>query len=184
MRCFAETAFGHIKRQIEQNRTGAETGEKFLFMMPSLPLFCVFHLGRLLEDYCAGDSRTSKPIIKVAEDLCRDWSAAADAESLEIIKHVHERSWADERGNLTSYRNEPPQIGRELVVLLIGTDRVVDSSGLADFHQCDFRTIWEEELNHSFAAWSRACIEKAGVAYQPETLVHFDEVLVALINQG
>src|SRR4030042_6340707 len=103
MRHFAETAFGHIRRQMEQNRTGAERGQKFLFMMPSLPLPAAFHLGRLLEDYCAGDSNIASLVIKVAADLDRKWSASADADTLGALRHVHERNWVDERGNLTSY---------------------------------------------------------------------------------
>jgi DNA phosphorothioation-dependent restriction protein DptH len=68
-------------------------------------------------------------------------------------------------------------------MLLVGVDRVTDAASMADFHRCDLRAIWEEELGGSFAKWVRAALEPT-VGYEEDTIHHFDSILQPIVERG
>lgn len=184
MKLFAETALRHIVKQIEGHTWDSSSGNRLLCMTPSMPIEAVYHLGCSLQDYCAENEPLAPPLIRIAAELCDEWRSSDDPATRDRLARVEEKGWPDNTGNLTSYRNErSPAVG-PLVVLLVGTDRVTDAASLADFHQCDYRTIWEAELGRSFAEWSRSALESARVGFEDETVEHFDEVLVPLVERG
>ena len=59
-----------------------------------------------------------------------------------------------------------------LSVLLIGVDRVTDSSSMEDFHQCSLENIWKEELSSSFSGWCTAVLDNVG--YDNDNIIRFD----------
>ncbi|MEW6378862.1 MAG: DUF87 domain-containing protein [bacterium] len=184
MRFFAKTVFEHIRKQIERHIRQGEPGSKLLFMMPSVPATVVTEVGNRLVNYCAEQSRTISPLIKVANILYREWEAADDVAIRKQITEIYNKGWRDEQGNLTSYRNASAKQGEFLVILLIGVDRVTDSSSLADFHHCDFRTIWKEELQGSFAPWVSIALNESSVGFEENTLHHFDVIFQSSIEYG
>ena len=96
---------------------------------------------------------------------------------------ISDKGWCDDNENLTSYRNLMSADGSLTVVLLIGVDRVTDASSMADFHHCDLRMIWEQELGGTFAKWIGAALDPS-VGYDDDTVRHFDWVLQPLVERG
>ena len=184
MKFFAKTVFEHVQKQIEAHIHQSRFGQKLLCMVPSVPPIAAADFAGLLIDYCAGQEQTSLPLIKIADELCREWDLDTDPAIRDCVKEISEKGWRDERGNLTSYRNSPVSEDKLLTVLLIGVDKVTDSSSLADFHHCDFRIIWEEELHQSFAPWVQAILNEASVGFEEDTVAHFDSVLCAILARG
>ena len=183
MKFFAESSFEYIRRQIEERLGQASPGGRLMFMLPSLPPMIVVDLGRRLTSFCAERSDASAPVIKVSVPLTAEWCKSEAVSVRQAAQTVSDNGWCDDQGNLTIYRNQITG-GRLLAVLvLIGVDRVTDSSSMADFHHCDSRTVWEYELGHSFAKWVRGVLE-ARVGYDEETVKHFDSILGPLVERG
>ena len=86
------------------------------------------------------------------------------------------------KGNLTHYRNLIPEGDSLLSVLLIGVDRVTDSSSMEDFHQCSLENIWKEELGSTFSSWCTAVLDNVG--YDKDNIIRFDAILNALVERG
>ena len=179
MNLFAKSAFEYMIRQLDRK---AGSGGKLMFMMPSLPPEVVLEIGSRLVSFCTEKPNTAPAIIRVSTPLSDDWASSDDSQICEASNEVFKKGWRDDKGNLTVYRNLIPEDSSLLVVLLIGVDRVTDSSSMADFHHCDFGTIWEEELSGSFAKWTSAILDNVG--YDEENLKRFDWVLHALVERG
>lgn len=184
MRLFARTALKHLEKQIETHISQSRFGRKLLCMVPSVPPQAAVSFAELLIEYCIGQSRIGQPIIKIADQLCREWETDIDPTIKNCVKEVTEKGWRDERGSLTSYRNLPVSEDEFLPILLIGVDKVTDSSSLVDFHHCDFQTIWEEVLGQSFVPWVRSILDKSNIGYEDDTMLHFDSVLRAIVTSG
>ena len=184
MKLFARSAFEHVQKQIEAHIHQSRFGRKLLCMVPSVPPRAAVYFADLLIEYCAGKLQIGQPQIKIADQLCREWEKDNDPTIKDCVKEVTEKGWRDERGSLTSYRNFPVSEDEFLPILLIGVDRVTDSSSLVDFHHCDFQTIWEEELHQSFVSWVQSILDEAKVGYEYDTVSHFDSVLRAIMTRG
>jgi len=184
MKYFAESVFQHIRKQIDQAGDGAGSGNRLMFMMPGLPADVVLRMGKRLASYCADRSSLSMPLIKISAPLVAEWQDASDPRVRETADEIRANGWCDDDGTLTSYRHQMPEGNAKLVVLLIGVDRVTDASSLEDFHQCDFRTIWDEELQSSFDPWIRAKLDEASIGYEAETVTHFNWVLRPVVERG
>ncbi len=184
MRFFAQTLFEHVRKQTERHISHEAQGSKLLFMVPSVPATAAVEIANRLVDHCTEHEHLGPPLIRVAGELCQEWESAEDPTIKASLQEISEKEWRDERGNLTSYRNASAGDGRLLLVLLVGVDRVTDASSLADFHQCDLEMLWEEELRCSFATWVEGALEAATVAFEEDTLAHFDSVLKPLVDRG
>jgi DNA phosphorothioation-dependent restriction protein DptH len=185
MKYFATSVFEHIRRQME--RAGGEVGSqsKLLFMLPSLPPAAVLEIGDQLSAFCVQNPQYALPVIKVAAPLFEKWNEAVDAALLESAATIRQRGWNDDQAAMTRHRHQQSAAaGTRAVVLLIGTDVITDSSSLEDFHHCDLRTIWQQELKDTFAAWVQAALTGASVGYDDDTVEHFDWVLKPLIDRG
>lgn len=183
MKLFAKTAFKHVQKQIEAHIHQNKFGKKLLCMVPSVPPKAAVDFADSLIDYCAGQKQISRPVIKIADELCREWEMDTDPTIRDCVREITEKEWRDKQGNLTSYRNIPVSEDKLLTVLLIGVDKVTDSSSLADFYHCDFRIIWEE-LDQSFAPWVQAILDEAKVGFEHDTVAHFDSILRAILTRG
>jgi len=185
MKLFAQSVIKHLSWQIDPYAKEEEHAGKLLFMMPAVPAPVVVEVGTLLTGLCAKFETLTPPLIKTAAELCREWEESNSLLDREAMSLIEKNDWRDNRGNLTSYRNAATSDpGKVLVILLIGVDRVTDSSSLADFHQCDVPTIWRMELKRSCGQWSSAVLEANEISFEDETLVHFDKVLIPLIKRG
>jgi len=169
---------------MEQTGDSAGSPSKVMVMMPSLPANVVLEIGSQLTSYCADKPSFAIPLIKVSAPLVQEWKDTADPTTGQLVQEIAENDWCDVEGSLTSYRHRPSTDGSRLVVLLIGVDRVTDASSLEDFHHCDLRTIWEEELDGSFDRWTRAKLEDSSIGYDDDTLEHFNWVLQPLVERG
>ena len=174
---FADSAAEYIITQMDSlGKAGGQS--RLLMMVPSLPAEVTLDLGKRLDSICIQNGRWEL-VFKVAKSLAAEWPLSPELQQME------NRNWIDHLGNLTSYRNSAAVgIGKLGMVVLVGTDRVTDSSGLADFHRCSIDTIWREQLDRSFGRWVRKRLEAASVAYDDDTIAHFDDVLGSLCEQG
>lgn len=179
MKLFARSAFEYMRRQCDRY-TGS--GGKLIFMLPSLPPMVVLELGSSMTSFCLERPDTLAPLIKVSAPLANDWVSSNESSLQEISNEILRKGWHDDKGNLTIYRNLVHQDGSLLVVLLVGVDRVPDSSSMADFHHCDLGTIWNEELRHSFGNWTRVVLDQTG--YDADTVQRFDWILQPLVERG
>ncbi len=184
MNLLAYSSFEYMRRQIESTANGGTPTGKLLFMMPSFPPAVVLEIGSLLTSFCAERPSLRVPLIKVSVPLTQDWTEGSDLAQREASRQVSERGWVDDKQNLTTYRNIIHDDKSLLVVLLIGVDRVTDSSSMDDFHHCDLRAIWEDELGGSFTNWIRAVLDSSHVGYENDTVQRFDWVLKPLVERG
>lgn len=184
MKYFAQSAFQHIRRELEQSQVSAGSGSRIMVMMPSLPARVVLEIGKQLADHCADKPSLATPLIKVSAPLVQLWEDHADTTARPLIQEIAENDWCDREGSLTGYRHLPSTNDARQAVLLIGVDRVTDASSLEDFHHCDLRTIWEGELRGSFAHWTDARLKESSVGYEDDTLKHFNWVLEPLVERG
>jgi hypothetical protein len=132
-----------------------------------------------LDSYCVRDER-AELVFKIASGEYQGWPVQDQTTA-------RNRGWADETGNLTSYRNAPaPSSGRLGIMVLVGTDRVTDASSLADFHQCGPGIIWKEEMRATFSDWVTVALRAAGLGDEAteRLLERFDDALRPLMDQG
>jgi DNA phosphorothioation-dependent restriction protein DptH len=184
MKFFANSVFSHVTKQIESQIQQAGGGQKLLYMLPSVPPCTVVELSNRLVNYCTEKEKLAAPLIKVADVLYQEWLKESDPTIQKDLAEIAKREWVDEDGNLTSYRNCPSPESSFLIVLLIGVDKVTDSSSLADFYHCNFRTIWEGELQNNFSLWSRAVLDKHSVGYEEDTVKNYSNLLLLLTERG
>ena len=183
MRFFAKYVFNHIKRQIERNLLQDILKNKLIIMMPSIPPAETYHIGKELKEYCIDRDELKIPIIKVAKDLYSDWKSSNSIEIKRYCDEIERNEWNDTKGNLTSYRNLTNTENTLLVILLIGVDKITDSSSLVDFHHCDFNSIWDD-LGHCFVPWIKELFYESAIGYEEETVKNFDDILQAIIEKG
>lgn len=184
MKFFAQTAFEHIAVQIRDHAPDDGSVGRLLCMMPTIPIQACLYLGNLLEDHCAELDSVSSPLIKISRELCHEWEQAGDPTARDALAEIATKGWLDQTGNLTGYRNARSKDDRSFVLLLIGVDRVTDSASLADFHHCDYGTIWTAELRQSFRPWIRAKFAESSIGFEDESIAHFDQVLRAVVERG
>ncbi len=178
MNFFAESTFEYIKDRVDRFRNTGSTESRLLIMVCSLPAAVTLELGDRLTSYQINDGNIEL-VFKISKKLAEEWKNSPEH------KYMGSRNWIDNLGNLTSYRNSAA-VGTDKLglVVLVGTDKVTDASGLADFHQCNIQTIWQEKLKKSFATWIENRLSEAHVAYEEGTIDHFDMVLDALRTNG
>jgi hypothetical protein len=152
-------------------------------MMPSIPASAACTIGKQLEGYCTAQEELTLPIIKISKDLYFDWENSNDPNIHHYSEEIAKKEWNDAQGNLTSYRNLLNKKNGLLIVLLIGVDRVTDTSSLLDFHHCDFNTIWED-LDKNFSSWIKQLFDKSFIGFEEETVKNFNHILISLINKG
>lgn len=178
MNFFAESTFEYIKDRVDRIRDTGSSESRLIIMVSSLPAAVTLDLGKRLDSYQIGNGNVEL-VFKISKKLAEEWGDSAER------NYMDSRSWIDKLGNLTSYRNSAAVgIDKLGLVVLVGTDKVTDASGLADFHQCNIQTIWQEKLKKSFAMWIEKRLSEAHVAYEEETIDHFDMVLNALRVNG
>ena len=178
MNYFAQSAFEYITGHVKHLRDSDRLEGRILIMIPSLPVRITLDLGKRLDSFCIQEGNLEL-VFKVAKALATDWEGTSE------LLELKNRDWVDTLGNLTSYRNSAT-VGTHKtgLVVLVGTDKVVDASGLEDFHHCDIRSIWYEQMQGTFIPWIDARLSAAQVAFDEDTINHFNEVLDTLRKQG
>jgi len=178
MNYYAESAFEYIRDKAERLRKTSGIRSRAMVMVASLPASVILEIGKRLESFCIGDGHFDLTL-KVSKKLATEWGDSSDCREMEG------RGWIDVLGNLTHYRNAGT-VGADKagLLVLVGTDKVMDASGLADFHQCNIETVWREQLKGTFAPWVEKRLTAAHVAYDEDTIDRFDMVLNALLAQG
>ena len=181
MNFFAQSAFENIREKIIRLREREAPQRRLIVTTSVFPSDVTLHLAKALEDFSLEDGRIQLTF-KVAKNLAEEWRKTNEPE----IQEMGSRGWLDDSGNLTRYRNEsPPSDNKKIgLVVLVGADKVTDSSGLADFYRCDPKAIWEEQMEESFSEWTKKRLDIASVVYDDRTIELFDIVLSALEEQG
>ncbi|MFB3788958.1 MAG: ATP-binding protein [bacterium] len=181
MKYFSQSAFSYIRKQVERH---SGSNNKLMFMLPGLPPPVVWDMGDRLMAFCNELPNTRLPLVKVAAPLVEEWLNSKDHDTQKKARKVVDLGWRDEQENLTGYRNHPPVADGLTVMLLIGVDRVTDSSSMADFHHCDPPTIWKEELGGKFSSWICAVLDNLSIGYENDTVEHFNSILNPLVERG
>jgi DNA phosphorothioation-dependent restriction protein DptH len=178
MNYYAESAFEYIQDKVTHVRNIGGAQSRTMVMVSSLPAPVTLALGKKLDSFCIEDGGLEF-VYKVAGVLASEWGESPE------YQEMKKRDWIDLLGNLTSYRNSS-LIGtnKHGLLVLVGTDKVTDASGLADFHQCSVETVWQSQLKGSFIPWVEKRLSAAHVAYDENTIERFNMVLSALKTQG
>jgi DNA phosphorothioation-dependent restriction protein DptH len=185
MQLISKSIIRLIKKQITQHIDQNNYGDKLLLTMPEFPIVIVNEIANEVEKFCIYEPKMSKPIIKVAQNLFEEWNHSNCPEMKNRCQEIVNNHWNDTHENLTFYRNTSPhEPSKILFILLIGINRITDASSLSDFHCCDLRTIWEEELLFSFKKWTKKIFENSAIGFEKNHIEHFDEVLKTLIGKG
>jgi len=148
-----------------------------LLMIPAMPETAVVACAEDLTSMIS--ARNVKLTLKVAPVLTNTWMP-------ESLDKAEKHGWLVENGSLTSYRNLQAKPDEALhVTILVGTDKVTDSSSLEDFHSCDFETLWKKHLKCSFATWSALWLKEHGIPdLTREELKSFDRLIKPIYEQG
>lgn len=174
---FANSVVSHISKKVKKLRKGETAGHRMLIMIPAMPEDTLLSIADVISSYCLADP-TIALILKIAKVLTDEWSDQGRI-------HAENQGWADDRGNLTYYRNLDPVSRKLSLVILCGADRVTDSGGLADFHTCDPDIIWQSEMKGSFQRWVNAKLQSIGIhSNEVEELKTFDRILKPLLDHG
>lgn len=181
MSYFAESAYENILSKVTRLRDKDTNQRRIIVTTNNLPADVVLDLAKALDAFAVHDENVVL-ILKAAAVLGQQWRTSDPA----TYEELRRRGWLDDSGNLTGYRNAPPPDERHKVglVVLVGADRVTDSSSLADFYRCDTLTVWREQMQESFATWIRQRLDAALVGYDDRTVKNLDTVLIALKDQG
>lgn len=107
MKYFSQSAFQHIRGQLEQSQESGHSAGKVMVMMPSLPASVVLEIADQLTSYCADKPSFSIPLIKVSAPLVQAWKEMEDDATSELVSQIAEKGWCDDEGSLTSYRHRP-----------------------------------------------------------------------------
>ena len=145
MNYFAESAWSYLAKMILRLQPEGIGSRRLLVIVPSLPESTTLALAETLASRCIADG-SLELTLKVAQVVLADWSELG-------IAKAKQHGWADDRGNLTYYRNLPATPGRANLVVLLGADRITDAGSLDDFHRCDLESVWNVEMRGSFESW-------------------------------
>lgn len=185
MKYFANSVFEHLRRQMKRAGGAVAAQSKLMFMTPSLPPAVVLEIGDRLNAFCTDPTQYAQPVIKVATPLVKQWEKTTEVHALEAVATIRERGWCDDQNAMTWHRHQQSAAtGPRAAVLLIGTDLITDASSLEDFHHCNLRTIWEDELKRTFEPWVQQALRDAAVGFDEDTAEHFDWVLKPLVDRG
>lgn len=179
MNYFAGSAWSYLEKKIQKVKiqAGGFDGRRLLVMVPALSEPATLSFAEKVASKCAADA-TVHLTLKIAQVVTNGWTLAG------LVK-ADAHGWLDNRGNLTYYRNLPPISGRLNIVILCGADRVTDAGGLADFHTCDLKTIWQDEMKSSFQGWVKLKLQGIGItSLEPVMLKDFDRLIKPLLDQG
>jgi len=183
MKYYAQSILNHIQKQVEKYLSQDGICGKLIITMPSVPAQVAQLIGSRLLEYQIRN-RSVVPLVKISSNLMRDWQKSDNLKVRNSCKSILENGWDDQQGNLTAYRNRPAGKDHLLLIVLIGIDRIADSSSLEEFHRCDTNTIWRDEMQESFAHWCEQALKESHIGYERDTLDHFDIVFQALRARG
>ena len=176
---FAETAFENIRDKVVRLREKNTPQRRLIVTTSTFPPDVTLDLAKTLDGYAMEDGGI-EVTFKVAKVLADTWKATDGA----VHHELKDRDWFDDRGNLTWYRNAPPpENGRLGLVVLVGADKVLDASGLADFYRCGPESVWRH-MEEGFESWVQKRLDKAHVGYDDKTVEHYHMVLLGLVEQG
>ena len=98
-----------------------------------------------------------KCVIKIAKQAIDHWNKVllpVEMKELNNILDFHP-SWIDDKGNLTSYRNEISTNSTKdnTLLILVGYDLIDDQASLSHFLDCGEDILWEVILRKDFKPW-------------------------------
>ena len=174
MSYFSDSVWSYIEGMIRAiRRTGGD--RHLLVTVPRLPEDATIDLAATLTRRCLSNQITL--LFKVSDVARRNWSPAA-------VEEARKNEWLDETGSLTSWRNRVPEGKGTSLVVLCGSDGVMDAASLADFHRCDLEVIWQAQMKRSFRSWVVAKLTEAGLEDVMGDAKDYDRLLVPLLEQG
>ena len=178
MNLFAQSAFENIQNKVKQQIEKNTPQKKLIITTSSFPPDIVFELIQLLE------TQLNERIIltlKIAKKLADEWKNSVN----NVYKKLPNIKYIGESDNFTSLRNaSAPEENKLGLIVLIGVDKITDSSSLSDFYRCDPNIIWHQQMQGSFKSWIKKRLDSAHIGYEDDNINHFNKVLLALMEQG
>ncbi len=174
-----------IKQNIQDIRVGLDTSSpsrRLIYTLPSLQAEVLYDICKDLSAFVSIElAEVAEYSCKIAPQLGEQW----DQSHPQIFRDICNQGWYDQAGTMTEMRNQNiPDSTRILIVLLAGTDQIVDAASLADFYHITPETIWKEDLGRSFKSWIEQKFIESTISYQTESVDYWDEVLCALVEYG
>jgi DNA phosphorothioation-dependent restriction protein DptH len=177
MSYFAESAWNYLVKKVRRLQLDGAGSRRLLVIVPAFPESTTLALGETLASRCIADT-TIELTVKIAQVVFADWSGPG-------IAKAKQHGWADDRGNLTYYRNLPVKPGKTNLVVLCGADRITDAGSLDDFHRCDLDTVWNVEMRGSFQSWVKEKLQTIGLDnVDTAELRDFDRIMKPLLEHG
>ena len=163
----------------------SDEGKEQRLLLPSLPANAVLKLGQNVEEHIASSGSPCRFLFKVAYALGQEWKHSDDGDQTKAFKVVVKAGWYDEEDHLTAYRNITRTASDEpFVLVLVGTDRVVDQASLSDFFTLNLRALWCDVMGESFDAWLRELCDEKHIACEDEEREHIDIILRHLVSDS
>lgn len=178
---FAKSAFENIREKIDRLRAKDTPQRRLIVTTSTFPPDETLEIAKALKDFTINDGDIEM-IFKVAKVVADLWVNSNG----HAYEELRENGWLDDKGNLTGYRNASlPKNGKLGLVVLVGADKVLDASSLADFYRCGIPAVWGQ-MGGNFDAWVKKRLDEAHIArHNPDqTIDHFHTVLHDLVEQG
>ena len=166
MKFFTDTVVQHLAGLIDRALVTGQGGEaaQLRIFTQSMPPDVVYQIFQGVEEHLQSKANQIRWVMRVADGLGRHW-LNGDVQVRHERTRLEERTWIDDKDQLTHYRNLQPQAGDELLlVLLAGVDHATDRGGLADFHILTDEAIFRDCMGGSFRGWIEEALRQAGLS--------------------
>lgn len=177
MRYVTRAIKSYIIDKIESQISTLNLGQKMIFMVQSLPEQLLISVADSLCSELMTKDDVSV-VLKIAKALTDQWTE-------DSRNRAKDSDWTTELNNLTCFRNIDATPGKYNIIILCGSDSVVDSAGLADFNECSLKLIWEVGMKESFRTWVYDKLKSSSIEIHTATeLNSFDALLIPIMNNG
>lgn len=179
MNLFVESVNSYLASQCDPLLDGDDGTEVRIFVQ-SLPPGPVHRIFSFLEErYFSADLERH---LKIAKGLWEEWHERYPGLRTRL-EQIERNGWVDLEDKLTHYRNlNCPPSKRGLLVVIVGLDHAPDKGGLSDFHVVRESTIWNKQLQRSFAGWIDHLISTAGHPVSDMLTTALDRFFVTLFQ--
>lgn len=167
----------YIIAKVESQIKAINLGQKMIFMIQSLPEQLMLAVADSICSELMSKSDFTI-VLKIAKVLTDQWSE-------DSFNKAKSSGWTTELTNLACYRNVDAVLDKYNIIILCGSDAVMDSASLADFNECSLKLVWEVGMEGSFRGWLYHKLNRCGIdIHSASELNSFDSLLVPIMNNG
>lgn len=177
MKYISREITSYIIKKIEVQLKTFKFGQKMIFMIQSLPEQLMMSVADAIYSELLTQTDIAV-VLKIAKNLTDDWSEESQNKAGNL-------DWTTQLSNLAYYRNIDAIPDKYNIIILGGSDTVVDSASLADFSECSLKLVWEVGMEGSFRGWMSEKLKRSGIdIFTSSDLKGFDTLLIPLVDNG